>query len=157
MHTLPINYAGLALIVFGIILFLLEIKIISHGMLAIGGVISTFLGSIMLIRTSSLLEFAEISWSVTITSLIITTIFFVFILGLGVKAQRRKPITGIEGLTGEHGEVLVTLKPTGKVRVHGEIWNAESLSGTIEKGHRIQVVKINGLTVVVEPSTISKE
>jgi len=157
MHTLPINYAGLALIIFGIILFLLEIKIISHGMLAIGGVISTFLGSIMLIRTSSLLEFAEISLSVIFTSLIITTIFFVFILGLGVKAQRRRPTTGVEGLIGEQGDVIQTLKPEGKVRVSGEIWNAESLSGAVEKGCRIQVVKINGLKLVVEPSTISKE
>jgi membrane-bound serine protease (ClpP class) len=157
MHTLPINYAGLALIVFGIILFLLEIKIISHGMLAIGGAVSTFLGSIMLIRTSSVLEFVEISWSVIFTSVIITTIFFVFILGLGIKAQRRKPTTGIEGLTGESGDVIEMLKPEGVVRVHGEFWNAESLSGTIEKGSRIRVVKINGLKLLVEPFTISKE
>jgi membrane-bound serine protease (ClpP class) len=157
MHTLPINYAGLALIIFGIILFLLEIKIISHGMLAIGGAVSTFLGSIMLIRTSSVLEFVELSWSVIFASVIITTIFFVFILGLGIKAQRRKPTTGIEGLTGESGDVIEMLKPEGVVRVHGEFWNAESLSGTIEKGSRIRVVKINGLKLFVEPFTISKE
>ena len=157
MHTLPINYAGLALIIFGIILFLLEIKIISHGMLAIGGAVSTFLGSIMLIRTSSVLEFVEISWSVIFASVIITTIFFVFILGLGIKAQRRKPTTGIEGFAGESGDVVETLKPEGVVRVNGELWNAESLSGTIEKGTRIRVVKINGLKLLVEPFTISKE
>ena len=68
MHTLPINYAGLALIVFGIILFLLEIKIVSHGLLAIGGIVSLLLGSIMLIRTQSILEFVEISWFVIISS-----------------------------------------------------------------------------------------
>jgi membrane-bound serine protease (ClpP class) len=157
MHTLPINYAGLALIIFGIILFLLEIKIISHGMLAIGGAVSTFLGSIMLIRTSSVLEFVELSWSVILASVIITTIFFVFILGLGIKAQRRKPTTGVEGLTGESGDVIEILKPEGVVRVNGEFWNAESLSGTIEKGNRIRVVKINGLKLLVEPFTISKE
>ena len=157
MHTLPINYAGLALIIFGIILFLLEIKIISHGMLAIGGAVSLFLGSIMLIRTSSVLEFVELSWSVIIASVIITTIFFVFILGLGIKAQRRKPTTGIEGLTGESGDVIETLKPEGVVRVNGEFWKAESLSGTIKKGNRIRVVRIDGLTLFVEPSTISKE
>jgi membrane-bound serine protease (ClpP class) len=157
MHTLPINYAGLALIVFGIILFLLEIKIISHGMLAIGGAVSTFLGSIMLIRTSSVLEFVEISWSVILASVIIFTFFFVVIIGLGVKAQRRKPTTGVEGLTGESGDVIETLKLEGVVRVNGEFWNAESLSGTIEKGNRIRVVKINGLKLIVEPFTISKE
>ena len=157
MHTLPINYAGLALIVFGIILFLLEIKIISHGMLAIGGAVSTFLGSIMLIRTSSVLEFVELSWSVIFASVIITTFFFVVILGLGIKAQRRKPTTGIEGLNGETGDVVETLKPECVVRIHGEIWNAESLSGTIQKGKRVRVVKINGLKLLVEPSTTSKE
>jgi membrane-bound serine protease (ClpP class) len=157
MHTLPINYAGLALIIFGIILFLLEIKIISHGMLAIGGAVSTFLGSIMLIRTSSVLEFVEISWSVILASVIISTFFFVVIIGLGVKAQRRKPTTGVEGLTGESGDIIETLKPEGVVRVHGELWNAESLSGTIEKGNRIRVVGINGLKLSVEPSTLSKE
>jgi membrane-bound serine protease (ClpP class) len=157
MHTLPINYAGLALIIFGIILFLLEIKIVSHGMLAIGGAVSTFLGSIMLIRTSSILEFVEISWSVIIASVILTTFFFVVIIGLGVKAQRRKPTTGIEGLTGEIGDVIETLQPEGIVRVGGELWNAESLSGTIEKGSHIRVVKINGLKLLVEQSTISKE
>ena len=128
MHTLPINYAGLALIIFGIILFLLEIKIISHGMLAIGGAVSTFLGSIMLIRTSSVLEFVEISWSVILASVIISTFFFVVIIGLGVKAQRRKPTTGVEGFTGESGDVIETLEPDGIVRVQGELWNAESLS-----------------------------
>jgi membrane-bound serine protease (ClpP class) len=157
MHTLPINYAGLALIIFGIILFLLEIKIMSHGMLAIGGAVSTFLGSIMLIRTSSVLEFVEISWSVILASVIISTFFFVVIIGLGVKAQRRKPTTGVEGLTGESGEVIEPLKPEGVVRVQGELWNAESLSGTIDKGSRIRVVKINGLKLFVEPSTLSKE
>jgi membrane-bound serine protease (ClpP class) len=157
MHTLPINYAGLALIIFGIILFLLEIKIISHGMLAIGGAVSTFIGSIMLIRTSSVLEFVELSWSVIFASVMITTFFFVVILGLGIKAQRRKPTTGMEGLNGETGEVIETLKPEGAVRIHGEIWNAESLSGTIQKGKHVRVVKINGLTLFVEPSTTSKE
>ena len=157
MHTLPINYAGLALIIFGIVLFLLEIKIMSHGMLAIGGTVSLFLGSIMLIRTSSVLEFVELSWSVIFASVIISTFFFVFILGLGIKAQRRKPTTGIEGLIGEAGQVIETLKPEGVVRVHGEIWNAESLSGTIQKGNRVRVVRINGLKLLVEPFTISKE
>jgi membrane-bound serine protease (ClpP class) len=126
-------------------------------MLAIGGAVSTFIGSIMLIRTSSVLEFVELSWSVIFASVIITTFFFVVILGLGIKAQRRKPTTGIEGLNGETGDVIETLKPEGVVRIHGEIWNAESLSGTIQKGKRVRVVKINGLKLLVEPSTTSKE
>jgi membrane-bound serine protease (ClpP class) len=150
MHTLPINYAGLALIIFGIILFLLEIKIISHGMLAIGGAVSTFLGSIMLIRTSSVLEFVEISWIVVLTSVAVTTFFFVVLLGLGLKAQRKKPTTGSEGLIGEIGETLTPLNPEGTIRVHGEFWQAESTSGTIDKGERVRVVEIHNLKLRVE-------
>jgi len=150
MHTLPINYAGLALIIFGIILFLLEIKIMSHGMLAIGGVVSTFLGSIMLIRTSSLLEFAEISWTVVITSLAVTTFFFVLLIGLGLKAQRKKPETGSEGLIDKIGEAFTPLDPEGTVRVSGELWQAEAASGPIDKGARVRVVQIKDLKLKVE-------
>ncbi len=150
MHTLPINYAGLALIIFGIILFLLEIKIMSHGMLAIGGVVSTFLGSIMLIRTSSLLEFAEISWTVIITSLAVTTSFFIILIGLGLKAQRKKPETGSEGLIDKIGEAFTPLDPEGTVRISGEFWQAESASDTIEKGARVRVLQIKDLKLKVE-------
>lgn len=157
MHTLPINYAGLALIVFGIILFLLEIKIVSHGLLAIGGIVSLLLGSIMLIRTQSILEFVEISWFVIISSVLITTFFFVFLLGLGLKAQRRKPTTGAEGLVGEIGEVIVALNPEGTVRIHGEIWNAEAKKGKIAKGEQIRVIEIKDLKLLVELNKLSKE
>ncbi|MBI3789182.1 MAG: nodulation protein NfeD [Ignavibacteriales bacterium] len=150
LHTLPINYAGLALIIFGIILFIAEIKIVSHGLLAIGGTISLLLGSMMLIRTESALEFVEISWNVIITTVGFTLVFFVFIIGLGLKAQRLKPTTGIEGLVGEIGEALTALSPTGKVKVHGEIWNASSGSAKIGKGEEIRVVGVQNLTLRVE-------
>lgn len=150
MHVLPINYAGLALIFFGIILFLLEIKIVSHGMLAIGGAVSLFLGSIMLIRPSSMLEFAEISWVVIIVTVAVATFFFVFLLGLGLKIQRRKPTTGKEGLLGEIGEAVTLLNPEGTIRVQGEIWQAESTSGTINKSERVRVVEIQNLKLRVE-------
>jgi membrane-bound serine protease (ClpP class) len=150
MHTLPINYAGLALIIFGIILFLLEIKIVSHGMLAIGGGVSLFLGSIMLIRTSSMLEFVDISWIVIVISVAVTTFFFVFLIGLGLKVQRKKPTTGTEGLIGEIGETVKALNPEGTVRVHGEFWQAESTGGKIEKGERVRVVEIQNLKLRVE-------
>lgn len=150
LHTLPINYAGLALIIFGIILFIAEIKIISHGLLAIGGTISLLLGSMMLIRVESALEFVEISWNVIITTVGFTLVFFVFIIGLGLKAQRLKPTTGIEGLVGEVGEALTALNPTGKVKVHGEIWNASSSSEKIGKGEEVRVVGVQNLTLRVE-------
>jgi membrane-bound serine protease (ClpP class) len=150
MHTLPINYAGLALIIFAIVLFILEIKIVTHGLLAIGGVISLLLGSMMLIRASSSLEFVKLSRSVIITSTAVTSLFFLFVLGLGLKAQRRKPVTGMEGMIGLTGESLGTLSPFGKVRVHGELWNAESISENIDQGKKIRVTGIKNLKLYVE-------
>ena len=152
MHALPINYAGVALIVFAIILFLLEIKIVSHGLLAIGGIISLFFGSMMLIKGSSL-DMVRISRTVIVSATVVSALFFVFILGLGIRAQRRKVVTGIEGLVGVTGEAVTPLEPTGTVMVRGEIWNAESLAGNIGKGNRIIVRQMKNLKLYVEPTT----
>lgn len=154
MHTLPINYAGLALIVFAIILFLLEIKIVSHGILAIGGVVSLLLGSLMLIRSDAALESVRISRSVIVAAVAVSALFFLFVLGLGMRALRARPITGIEAMTGEIGESLDLLNPNGTVRVHGEIWRAISTSGAIGQGEKIRVVAIRDLTLLVEPLTV---
>jgi membrane-bound serine protease (ClpP class) len=149
MHTLPINYAGLALIILAVILFIAEIKVISHGLLTIGGIISLILGSIMLIDTESTLEVIEISWQVILVTVIFTTAFFLFAIGFGIKAQLRKPTTGIEGLIGEVGEALSDLSPEGQVRVHGELWNAESLDGPIVTRTKIKVTGIENLKLKV--------
>lgn len=151
MHTLPINYAGLALIIFGIILFLLEIKIVSHGLLAIGGVISLLLGSLMLIKSGSGLEFVRISRTVIITATAVSAAFFLFIVGFGIRAQRLKPVTGLDALIGSTGEVLDTLSPNGTIRVQGEIWNASSLGGTIEKGEKVRIKEMKQFILYVEP------
>lgn len=150
MHSLPINYAGLALIIFGIILFLLEIKIVSHGLLAIGGIISLLIGSLMLIRTDSTLEFVRISRTVIFSSTLITALFFLFVVGLGIRAQRRKVVTGVEGLIGATGESLDTLDPSGTVQLHGETWNAESIEGVIYKGEKVRVRTMRNLVLYVE-------
>lgn len=150
LHTLPVNYAGLALIIFAIVLFLLEVKVMSHGMLAIGGAASLLLGSMMLVRTRSSLEFARISHSIIIASTAFTALFFLCVIGIGLKAQRAKPVTGIEGLMGEVGETLGILDLTGRVRVHGETWNAESVSGMINKGEKVRITGIKDLRLYVE-------
>ncbi|MER3523693.1 MAG: serine protease [Ignavibacteria bacterium] len=150
LHTMPINYAGLALILFGIILFIAEIKITSYGLLTVGGIISLALGSIMLIEPDSSLEFIRISWSVIIPAALITAGFFAFAVGMGIKAQRRKPTTGIEGLIGETGEAITMLNPTGQVRAHGEIWKAISDEGKITSGTQIVVTSIDNLTLHVK-------
>jgi membrane-bound serine protease (ClpP class) len=153
MHVLPINYAGLSLIVFSIVLFLLEIKIASHGLLAIGGTVSLLLGSMMLFRKSSSLEFTHLSLTVIITSTTITALFFLFVIGLGIKAQRRKPVSGPEAMMGTIAETLDELDPAGTVTLQGEIWNAESISGKIDKGERVRVKEMRNLKLYVEKAS----
>jgi membrane-bound serine protease (ClpP class) len=150
MHTLPVNYAGLALIIFALILFLLEIKVVSHGVLTIGGIISLLLGSMMLIDEDSVLEAMEISMELIIIVVVLTAGFFLFAITFGIRAQRKKPVTGSEGIIGEIGTAIVNIKPLGKVRVHGEIWNAECKDEVINKGDEVEVVSVNHLTLIVE-------
>ena len=150
MHTLPINYAGLALIIFAVILFILEIKIVSHGVLMIGGIISLILGSIMLIDVRSMWGVLTISWEVITMIVIITVLFFFVIVGLGIKALRSKPSTGEEGIVGEYGKAITDLNPNGLVRVHGEIWDAVSSDAKIETGNRILVEQVDNLKLKVK-------
>jgi membrane-bound serine protease (ClpP class) len=152
LHTLPVNYAGLALIIVGIVLFILEIKITSYGLLTVGGAVSLLLGSIMLINSDSALEFVSLSWSVIIPSVIVTVLFFMFAIGMGIRAQRLKPTTGVEGLIGVTGTALQDLAPTGQVRVHGEIWNATTAQGaTVKSGEPIEIISVDGLHLTVRP------
>lgn len=151
MHTLPVNYAGLALILFGVILFLLEIKIVSHGLLGIGGVISLLLGSMMLIRTDNIWSMASLSWSVILTAVGVTSLFFLFVVGMGLKAQRAKPAIGLEAMIGEVGQSISELNPAGTVRMHGEIWRAVTAAGLIPEGKKVIVTGILNWTLQVEP------
>lgn len=150
MEALPINYAGLALILFALVLFVLEIKIISHGILAIGGIISLGLGSMMLFRSSSSLDLIQLSTGIVISATALTTVLFLFSIGLGIKAQRLKPATGTSLLVGLLGKSFNELNPTGQVQVNGEVWNATSVHGKIDKGEPIKVIAVKGLTLWVE-------
>lgn len=150
LNTLPVNYAGLALIIFGVILLLLEIKITSHGMLAVGGITALLIGSLMLIRPDSNLEFSRISRSLIVASVTVLTCFFLSVIGMGLKALQRKPVTGIESMLGETAEIFESLNPEGRVRIHGEIWKAISVSGKMEAGEKVRVMKVKDLTLYVE-------
>lgn len=150
LHTLPINYAGLALIVFGMILFILEIKITSHGILTVGGIIALTLGSMMLIKTGSEFQVLHLSGLVILSVVIVTVLFFTFAIGMGLKAQRKRPTTGVEGLINLEGEAITDLNPGGKVKVHGEIWKAVSIEGKIEKGNRVIISGISNLTLKIK-------
>jgi membrane-bound serine protease (ClpP class) len=157
MHTLPVNYAGLALIIFSVILFILEIKIISHGILTIGGVISLLLGSLMLIKEDSFITAMEISLELIILVVVLTAAFFIVAIIFGIRAQKNKISTGKEGIVGEKGIALSSLKPTGEVHVHGEIWSAESIEGDIIKGTSVLVVGVENLKIKVKKEDESKK
>jgi membrane-bound serine protease (ClpP class) len=153
MHTLPINIAGLALIGLAIVLFILELSTPTNGILSIGAVVSLFLGSIMLIKPGINFEWAKISLGVIIPSVIITALFFLTIIGIGIRAQKAKVSTGIEGLIGDTGKALSDINPTGNVLVQGEIWSAKTTGEMIAKNDPVTVKDIHGLVLTVEPQT----
>jgi len=152
LHTLPINYAGLGLIIFAIILFIAEIKVVSHGLLAAGGIISFIIGSLMLIDTDISSDFLNISLSVIITVTILTALFFLFAVGKGISAQRRKPTTGTEGMIGEIGKAISKISPnsSGQILLHGEIWSAECKNSEINPGEKVKVIERVDLRLIVE-------
>jgi membrane-bound serine protease (ClpP class) len=147
LQTLPVNYAGLLLIILGIILFIAEIKITSHGLLAVAGVICMTLGSLMLIESPQ--PFLRISWQVIAVSVVSTAAFFTFAIAKALMAQRRKPTTGARGLVGESGTVVSRLDNGWKVLVHGELWNAASTE-TLELGDEVLVTRVDGFKLTVE-------
>lgn len=151
LHTLPINYAGLALIILAIILFIAEIKVTSYGMLTVGGVISLLLGSMMLIDIDNPLEATvKISMSVIITTVVILTFLFLLLGWFVVRAYKKKVTTGAEGLIGDTGVVFrdITLAGEGLVKLHGEIWKAVS-EAEIPKGSKVKVLEIQDLKIKV--------
>ncbi|MDR3627354.1 MAG: nodulation protein NfeD [Ignavibacteriaceae bacterium] len=152
MSTLPINYAGLILIIFAVVLFILEIKIVSHGLLTAGGILSLIMGSIMLINNESPLNAVSISWEVIALVTVLTLLFFFFAISLGIKAQRRKPVTGPQGLVNEIGEAITEIDRNGLVKLHGEIWKAESQEGYISRGSKIIVTGISNLRLLIKKS-----
>ncbi len=148
MHTLPVNYAGIMLILLAVILFLLEIKITSYGILTIGGVVSFVLGSIMLYGSDS--PFFKVSWEVITAVTAFTVLFFLIAIGLGLRAQSRKPVIGREHIVDSEAEALEDfVNGRGQVKHEGEIWQGVS-DDEIRKGDRLRVVNIKGLTMRVE-------
>jgi len=146
-QTLPVNYAGLLLIILAIILFILEIKIVSHGVLTIGGVISMLLGSLMLFESPG--PFMKLSLALILPAVIMTALFFTIVLGLAYKAHKRRPVTGSEGLVGLEGLANTDVtKEGGRVSLHGEIWSAYS-DEPVSKGEKIVVESVSGLRVKV--------
>ena len=150
-QTLPVNYAGVLLIIFALILFILEVKIVSHGVLTIGGVISMIIGSLMLFESAG--PFLRVSLYLILPAVLITTLFFSLTFGLALKAYRRKPVTGVEGLVGTEGlaKTEITKDGGGMVSVHGELWTAFS-DDVIPKNAKVIVDSVSELKIKVRKS-----
>jgi membrane-bound serine protease (ClpP class) len=146
-QSLPINYAGLLLILFGIVLLIAEIKIVSHGVLAIGGVVAMALGSLMLFDAPEV--GFRISWWVIIPTVGATGGLFLFVVGAGVRALARRPLQGTSGLIGTTGVARGRLAPDGQIAVQGELWRAIAEGETVEDGMPVRVVDVHGLTLKV--------
>jgi len=148
LQLLPVNYAGIALIVLSAFLFILEIYITSNGILTIGGVISLVFGSLILFESD--VAFLRLSWEVIVIAVVIIAAFFIFIASMGIRAQFTKKATGKEGFIGEIGEAKTDITVSGgTIFVHGEYWNAVS-DVTIKKGSSVSIVSSENLIVKVE-------
>jgi len=146
-QSLPINYAGLLLILFGIVLLIAEIKIVSHGILAIGGIVAMALGSLMLFEAPEV--GFRVSWWVIVPMVGITSGMFLLLVAAGVRALMRRQMLGPSGLVGQMGTVRERLAPEGQVLVQGEIWRAVAEGAPVEAGMRVRVLSVHGLTLRV--------
>jgi len=145
MQVLPINAAGVLLILLGILFFILELHITSFGLLTIGGIVSMLLGSLMLFKSPEI----SVSLGIIIPAVLGTALFFIVALGLGLKAQRKKVTTGLKGLVGEKGEVARKIGDLYQINIHGEIWKAYCDS-PLKKNDKVVVTDIEGMMLKVE-------
>jgi membrane-bound serine protease (ClpP class) len=149
LGMLDVNYAGLLFIVLAFVLFILDIKAPTHGVLTAGGIVSFILGSLILFNS----PFASVSTSLVISVGLVTGIFFAFVVAKAVSTMRRQATTGIEGLLGQTAVARTDLAPTGSVFLKGEWWDAVSLDGDISAGETVIVDSMKGLKLQVRHRT----
>jgi len=150
LQTLPINYAGLILILLGVGLFIAEAFITSHGVLGIGGAIAMAIGSVMLVESSS--PYLRISWAVIVPVVALSALLFIITVSLAVRVHRERADTGKEGMLGLEGEAKTDVHSSGQVLVRGEYWSAWS-DEPITKGERVKVAAVEGLKLKVFKAT----
>jgi membrane-bound serine protease (ClpP class) len=148
ISVLPINWLGAALILLAFVLFALEAKFASHGVLGAGAAVAMALGAVMLINSP--FPEARIHWPTAIAVTLPFSIITVFLVSLAVRARRAKVATGPEGMIGEIGSALTGLEPQGKVFVRGEYWDAVS-SRPVPAGTPVRVTSMEKLKLTVEP------
>jgi membrane-bound serine protease (ClpP class) len=151
-QVLPVSYAAIALILFGIVLLILEIKVTSFGALATGGIISLLLGSMMLIDS----PVPELQLGLRFILPVVGSLsaLVLVLVGMAVRAQRTPSATGAEGMVGEAGRALTSIEPggVGRVHAHGELWTATSTE-PVAAGQTVTVIAVTGLLLTVTPET----
>ena len=150
LSVLPVNYAGVALIILALIFFIAEVKVVSYGMLTVAGVISLVLGSLMLFKSAD--PAIRVSLELIISMAVFTLVVVTFLVSMVVRSHRAQVATGAEGLLHKHGVTRTRVSRRGKVFVHGEIWNA-SADEEIPAGSPVEIVSVEGLTLRVQPET----
>ena len=147
-QVLPINFAGLGLIILGIAFMVAEAFMPSFGALGIGGVIAFVVGSIILLDTD--VEGYTIAWPLIAGVAVISAAFFFAVVVMALKARRRPVVSGREEMIGAIGEALENFKEAGRIRVHSEEWQAQSNS-PVKRGQKVKVLALEGLLLQVEP------
>ena len=150
LQVLPTNYAGIALIALAIAMFIAEIKVTSYGLLTLGGIVTLFLGSLILF--ASPYEFMRASLPVIVSFTAATLAVALFLAYMALRSQRRRPVTGAEGLVRASGEVISWEGQSGKVFVHGELWEAEA-DEELAPGNAIEVISVVGMVLIVKKKT----
>jgi membrane-bound serine protease (ClpP class) len=148
LQVLPVSYAGVLLILLGFVLLILEVKVTTHGGLAVGGIASLLMGSLLLI--DSPLPEMQIGLRVILSVVLSLSAILLLLVTLGLRAQRQPAVTGESGMLQDTGNALTSIEPggIGRVATHGEIWSATS-SEPIQAGERVTITAVNGLTLTV--------
>jgi membrane-bound serine protease (ClpP class) len=146
-QTLPVNYAGVMLILLALVLFVAEIKVVSHGMLTVGGVVAMVLGSLLLFESPE--PYLRVSRGVILMTVLATTGFFTIVVAKALRVHRQRPTTGREGLIGLEGRAESRIDPEGKVYVRGEYWDAWS-DKPISAGSRVMVEAVEEMRLKVK-------
>jgi membrane-bound serine protease (ClpP class) len=150
LSVLPVSSAGVLLILFGLALLIIEVKVTSYGLLAVGGIVSLLLGSMMLI--DSPLPELQIGLKLILPVTLTLAGILLFLVQLAVQSQRTRPVTGDVGMVDEIGTALTPIEPggIGRVQTHGEIWTATA-SEPVYQGAAVRVIAVKGLLLTVRP------
>ncbi|MEZ4600431.1 MAG: nodulation protein NfeD [Syntrophotaleaceae bacterium] len=138
-QALPVNYVGMLYILLAVVLFILEVKVVSYGLLTIGGILSLTLGSLMLMEDTN--PYMRISWPVIAATVAVTSALFLLVLSFVVRTQKKRFVSGAEGMAGEQGKAVTDIDGEGRVFVHGEYWNAFSRE-RISEGETVEVIRL---------------